>query len=231
MNLGRFFISIILACASVGSNADSFKIKNCDADAAADIAEAYRFVSNNLDAIFDPMTFLTSSQRVEMKRKWDKLTANCIDDKQKCVQDPGLAGMTHGNRGNKINICYYNMVDAGNRLCSIVTTLVHEEGHANGIPRMKGHNQPDLNIHTNDLVYRMGYSAGAFCTTEASAGRFSDVILRGVTNLPLAASCSKNDQCNSGRCELGECVCRQDSDCANGQKCRKPLGGVNQCRP
>jgi hypothetical protein len=130
-----------------------------------------------------------------------------------------------------VNICYYNHVDRGASLCELVATLVHEEGHANGLPAMKGHNNPTATVFNNDLIYRMDGVAEAFCEAEARAGRFTDAALRGVSQRVLGASCTKDDQCSTGKCEKGECVCKQDSDCSGTAKCKKPLGGINQCRP
>lgn len=147
------FLLLLALWAVPGALADSFKVKDCDADAAADITEAYRFVANNLNAIFDPMTFLTSKQRAEMKDKWRKLTVDCIDNKTKCVNTSNVLGRAHGGLGNQVNICYYNHVDLGDTLCELVATLVHEEGHANGLPSMKGHNNPTATVFNNDLIF------------------------------------------------------------------------------
>jgi hypothetical protein len=208
---------------------DDFKVKDCDSDAKADIEAAHRFVAQRLSGVFDPMTFLSSKQRDEMKRKWPKLTADCIDDRSKCFNNPGLGGMAHGGPGNQVNVCYYNLVDLSKTLCDLVEVMVHEEGHANGIPRLRGHNNPTPTLKAQDLVYRMGTSAGNFCRAEATAGRFTDSSLRGKAQLLMGATCSKDDQCTTGRCQQGVCVCKKDSDCASGLKCKKPLIGINKC--
>ncbi len=227
----RVFL-VLVSCLFVNSSlADSFKVKDCDANAAADVTEAYRFVANNLNKVFNPMGFLTSKQREEMKNKWGKLTVDCIDDKNKCVNTGALLGRAHGGVGNQVNICYYNHVDLESSLCELVGSMVHEEGHANGIPIMKDHNKPTATVFNNDLVYRMGDVAEAFCEAEALAGRFSDNALRGKSRLAMGRHCDKDDQCVTGKCEKGECVCKEDNDCTNGQKCKKPLYGINQCRP
>ena len=227
----RLFLLLFIFFASPVAFSDSFKVKNCDADAAVDISEAYRFVANNLDVIFDPMTFLTSKQRAEMKNKWGKLTVDCIDNKDACVNRAGLGGRAHGGLGNQVNICYYNHVDNGDSLCELVGTMVHEEGHANGLPSMKGHNSPTATVFNSDLIYRMGGVAEAFCETQASAGLVTDAALRGISGRTIGASCTKGDQCTTGKCEKAECVCKKDSDCLGSEKCKKPLGGINQCRP
>lgn len=208
---------------------DDFKVKDCDADAKADIEAAHAFVAQRLNGVFNPMTFLTPDQRDEMKRKWPKLTADCIDNRNKCFKEPRLGGLAHGGLGNQINICYYNLVDLNKTLCDLVGMMVHEEGHANGMPRMNGHNDPTPTIFANDTVYRMGDTAESFCFAEAAAGRFTNRSLRGKSQLAVGAACSKDDQCKSGKCSSGKCVCKQDSDCASGFKCKKPLFGTNKC--
>lgn len=195
------------------------------------ISEAYRFVAGNKSKIFNPMSYLTSKQRDEMKEKWGRVTVECIDDKRTCVNKSGKGGHAHSGIGNRVNVCYYNHIGAGLSQCDLVNTLVHEEGHANGMPKMSGHDNPTPSIRANDLVYRMGNDAQSFCESEADAGRFVDATLRGREALGLSASCSQDDQCRSGKCERGECVCKDDNDCPGSQKCKKPLGGINQCRP
>lgn len=49
------------------------------------------------------------------------------------------------------------------------------------------------------------------------------------TNLPMGSSCVKNDQCQTNKCEQGECVCRRNSDCPGSQRCKKPLFSKNYC--
>jgi hypothetical protein len=111
-------LSLLFACQL--ALADSFKVKDRDADAAADVTEACRFVAGHLFAVFDPMTFLS---------------------------------------------------------------------------------------------------------------RFDDAALRGVSRRPMGAGCSRDDQCTTGKCEKAECVCQSDGDCSGNEKCNKPLGGINPCRP
>ncbi len=221
----------LVAAILPAAHADDFKVVKCDADAAAEITEAYRFVARNKSKIINPMTYLTSKQRDEMKEKWGRLTVECIDDKRTCVNKSGKGGHAHGGVGNRVNVCYYNHVGLGLSQCDLVNTLVHEEAHANGMPSMKGHDDATPTVLANDLVYRMGNDAQSFCESEAAASRFVDAALRGRDDRALGARCSKDDQCRSGKCERGECACKDDNDCTGSQKCRKPLGGINQCRP
>ena len=232
MRLHRTTLFLLLGvAASPAARADSFKVKDCDANAAADVTEAYRFVANHLHGVFDPLTYLTSAQRAEMKDKWGRLTADCIDEKNKCVSKGTLLGRAHGSLGNQVNLCYYNHVDLNLKLCDLAGSMVHEEGHANGMPKMKGHDDPTPAIFASDLIYRMEADTKAYCESEASAGRFENAALRGRSSLAISQRCSKDDQCTTGKCEKGECVCKNDLDCGKNMKCKKPLGGINQCRP
>lgn len=223
--------AIASTLASGAARADDFKIKDCDADAAADVALAYQFVANNLGKIFDPMTFLTSAQRSEMKKKWGRITVDCVDNKKKCSSSSTLLGLAHGGLGNQVNVCYYNHVDLRHTLCELSASLVHESGHANGLPSMKGHNNPTTAVFDQDLIYRMEGVAEAFCEAEAAAGRFDDAALQGVSRRAIGTNCSVDDQCTTSKCERNECVCKVDSDCSGTERCKKPLGGINQCRP
>ncbi len=49
------------------------------------------------------------------------------------------------------------------------------------------------------------------------------------TNKALGASCAKDDQCASGKCQQDQCVCKGDGDCPNGQACYTPIGKANYC--
>jgi hypothetical protein len=48
-------------------------------------------------------------------------------------------------------------------------------------------------------------------------------------SLNLGASCQRDSQCRSGKCEDDECVCRHDDDCGPGLKCKTPITGKNRC--
>ncbi len=50
------------------------------------------------------------------------------------------------------------------------------------------------------------------------------------TSKPLGASCSKNSQCSSDKCEKGECVCTKNTDCPGSQKCKTPVTKKNYCK-
>ncbi len=49
------------------------------------------------------------------------------------------------------------------------------------------------------------------------------------TTLAIGASCNRDSQCRSDKCQGGECRCKKDSDCPDRQVCRKPVIGSNHC--
>ena len=51
------------------------------------------------------------------------------------------------------------------------------------------------------------------------------------TNRALGSSCTRGDQCSSGKCEDGDCVCARNSDCPdpNNQVCRDSIFKKNFC--
>lgn len=66
--------------------------------------------------------------------------------------------------------------------------------------------------------------AGQSCFTPVGAQNYCES-----TTLGLGATCRRDSQCRSDKCEGGECVCRKDSDCPSGQKCKTPVFGQNRC--
>lgn len=47
----------------------------------------------------------------------------------------------------------------------------------------------------------------------------------------LGATCERDSECLSNKCEKDKCVCNSDSDCPSGQECYRPVTGTNDCRP
>ncbi len=47
--------------------------------------------------------------------------------------------------------------------------------------------------------------------------------------LALGASCQKDSQCRSNKCEKNQCVCRTNDDCPAGKVCKTPITGKNHC--
>ena len=208
----------------------ALKVKQCTPPAEKSIKQAYKFVTKNLNDIVGTMTWqnLTDRHRDEFKRKWDRLKAKCVDDRRKCTNKSDLAGFAHGGPGNTVNICYYNMVDANRSFCDLVGVLVHEKAHADGMPKGKHHNEPDIYPEArNDTVYRMGYAARDYCESKKTGKK--DYVLKGRSELGFGKQCSKDDQCQSGRCGniKHTCLCRVDNDCGAGKRCKKVTG---QCK-
>ena len=65
--------------------------------------------------------------------------------------------------------------------------------------------------------------AGQFCNNRIGQNR---CLADG--SLELGESCIKNKECDSGKCQGGECVCDTNSDCGAGQFCNNRLG-QNRC--
>jgi hypothetical protein len=220
---------IVAFCfAAPAANADP-KLKHCDSVAAREVTVAYDFIVQHLNAIVDPMKYLTPPQRSEVKQKFGDKVLKCRDDARTCVNNATRLGQAHGGIGNAVNLCYYNHVDLDKDVCSLVGTIVHEAGHADGLPHMKGHNNPTPAIRANDFMYRMQADATAFCKSTFK----NNHSLIGNSSRPMGNACKKNDQCATGNCEAGECVCKRNSDCTGSAKCRKGFLGlaVNQCVP
>jgi len=232
-NLGHKWIvavSLLFVFSGFINPVSAVKIKQCTPPAEDSIREAYKFVTNNLDGIVAQMTWknLKDRHRNEFKRKWERLRVRCVDDRRKCVKNSRVAGFAHGGIGNTVNICYFNLVDLRGTFCSLVETLVHEKAHADGMPKGKHHNDPFRYPDAfKDTVYRMGDTAGQYCISKKSGGR--NYILKGRSGLGFGKQCSKDDQCQSGRCGniKHTCLCRVDSDCASGKKCKRVTG---QCK-
>jgi len=208
----------------------AIKVKQCTPPAEKSIKQAYKFVTRNLDGMVADMTWrnMTDRHRDEFKRKWDRLKAKCVDDRRKCINHSDRLGYAHGGIGNTVNICYFNMVELNSTFCNLVGILVHEKAHADGMPKGNHHNEPNVYPDAfNDTVYRMGYAAEGYCETRKKGNK--NYMLQGRSGLVIGKQCSKNDQCQSGRCGNIKytCLCRVDSDCGAGKRCKKVTG---QCK-
>ena len=227
-------VGTIVLTAMLAGDALAYKIKNCDAKATSEVSKAASFVDQNLSALADMFTMLSKSEREEFEKKWPKIVIKCGDDgpKKKCIRKSHIGGSASGGLGNTVKLCYYNLVESSQTRCYLVEVLVHEMGHANGYKRLRNHNSLSDAQKKQDKVYQLGFAANSFCVTQASKGTFQDVTLTGRVNVSLGASCDKDDQCSSGQCYKGKCVCRADGDCTgrNGDdRCFKPVGKANYC--
>lgn len=205
----------------------AFKIKQCTPPAEKSIKQAYNFVANNLDGIVATMTWrnLKDKHRNEFKRKWGRLKAKCADNSRKCTNRSDATGYAHGGPGNTVNICYTNMVGLNKTFCSLVGVLVHEKAHADGMPKGKHHNEPKLYPEArNDTVYRMEDAAVAYCENKKIGTK--NYPLKSINGLGIEQQCTNDDQCLSGRCGniKHTCLCRVDSDCGAGKRCKKVTG-------
>lgn len=211
----------------------AYEIKKCDATAEREVKIAAQYIDDNLKEIVATFAHpqLTQDHRDEFIRKWPRANLVCRDEGSKgvareCAVSTGLNGMAHGGLGNKVNICYYNLVDKNKKVCELVGLLAHEFGHANGYPISSVHNDGSNPARFNDAVYTLGSQAETFCEND---GSFNDRVLRGSASLALGNSCEKDDQCLSGKCKKDQCICDQDSDCPANESCFKPLTKLNYC--
>jgi hypothetical protein len=65
---------------------------------------------------------------------------------------------------------------------------------------------------------------GQSCFTPVTGANFCQS-----TTLAMGATCNRDSQCRTNRCQSGSCRCAKDSDCSGDQKCKRPLIGVNHC--
>lgn len=181
--LGLAFLLLALVA---GAQGRAQEITNGNAAARADIEAAAAFISGkptptstvgHMSQIVDQYTFLTEQQRQEVVRKWVGLNIHCSDSEAVC--EGNTTGRAHGSIGNRINICYYTAVRLGHTLCDLVGTMLHEQGHAHGFRMVPGHNDPNDFVRDNDPIYRMGSIAESYCRAQATAGNFTDSVLRG----------------------------------------------------
>jgi hypothetical protein len=227
--LFSLFITLLIVWASPAS---AYTVKQCDEIAENEIRVAADYITKRLQKITDEFTHISKDDREEFIRKWPRVTIACADEGQQgksaqCLAKQGRYGMSHGGVGNRIHICYYNLVDSSETLCALVNTIVHETGHADGFPILENHNNPTKYVYDNDPVYVMGDKAEALC--QADTKFITDVPLIGRSSLKFGAACRVDDQCLTGRCLGGSCQCDQDGDCPTGERCFKPAVGANFC--
>lgn len=86
------------------------------------------------------------------------------------------------------------------------------------------------------------YLLGEICKvdTDCGQGRYCNIRIGGVNRCLedgtkiIGQSCNMNKECRSNKCQgTGNermCVCGQNSDCTQGQICKKPIGKKNYCQ-
>ncbi len=242
------FVYLLVMFNLVMHDVGAVSIKKCDPVAAGEMVRAHKFVTDNIDTILANWesrisTFPSKLQRkvnkklarleARYKRKVAKAVLVCQDNKKGCTRNRYLGvanwSLIKKGRGNKVKICYYDHLSMGVSFCNLVNTVAHEIAHKAAIPKQKGHNKNPS--PATDPVYQMGNAAQAICNNEVAAGRIVNSSLQGMNNRPIGTACELNDQCATGKCEGRVpdkvCVCRRNSDCSSGQRCRKK--GINQC--
>jgi Cys-rich repeat protein len=218
-------IACLLIALGGATPAGAYEITNCPPWPTSDLRAAANFLRDNMSTLVDQYTFLTERQRQEIVRKWVGLNIHCSDKEGMCDK---FRGHAHGGPGNRVNICYYSYTSSDD-LCDLVSTIMHEQGHAHGFRMVPGHNDPTNYHYENDPIYRMGSIAEDFCESAAAAGNFANASLKGGGNRNIGDDCKEDLQCRSSRCSGGECVCNEDSDCPTGQECFKPAAAKNFC--
>jgi hypothetical protein len=228
---------VLFSLLLVPLRAPALDVDKCTIAAANEIKLAYSEMTPHLDTVISKLTFVDAKDREELKRKWSKLKIDCEDDRKKCsragVDDTGqwLGGYAHGGLGNTVNVCYYNLAEAGNTLCDLAGIIWHEKAHADGVKMdRKEHNDPaTFPAALKDDVYRTGFAARDVCIADALPGS-ANRALKGATARGLGKACQKDSQCASDKCEKDTCVCRDDGDCFGNQKCKTPVTGKNYCK-
>ncbi len=217
---------LALAAVAAGPAEARQRVKRCDAIAEQELVAARGIVNANLATLTQRLDFLTADERARFAGRWDKVKMACADDRLLCENNAGLLGFAHGGPGNTVRVCYYNMVALNQSLCELVGVVVHEKGHADGMPKLSNHNQlTNLADQQRDPVYQMGFAAEDVCRQALGSG---DRPLRGAAELDLGDACEKDAQCSSDKCEFGVCTCKRDADCGAGGRCRRRLG-KNTC--
>ncbi len=207
------------------------KIKNCNAQTETALQVVNEYITGNLnDFLQSDATFIATKHKDKIKKKWSKTTLKCTNADKYCDKKNFAAFVSVGN---VVRYCTKEIDIPAASLCTLVGLTMHEMGHVAGIPRHNRHNHSGLYSQvrsgTADLVYRFGYAALDYCNTHPAN-------LAGSTSVSLAAktigaSCSKNSDCNSGKCQgkgdRRQCVCKNNADCPGG-RCQNRLG-KNYC--
>ena len=132
--------------------------------------------------LVDQFTFLTERQRQEIVRKWARLDLRCSDSEAQCSR---FLGHAHGGPGSQVNLCIYTLTSSQS-LCDLVSTIMHEQGHAHGFRMVPGHNNPTQYHRDTDPIYRMGNIAQDACEADTA---FVDAPLQAVGERSIGASC------------------------------------------
>jgi hypothetical protein len=201
----------------LNSTVDAVETRHCSAAQASDVSAVGVLLDAEIQNIADQLSFVSQRNRDELVRKWPKIVVRCRE--RFSCRDDGHLGVAFPGPGNLINICHASEVESGHSRCDLAGNMVHEFGHANGFPQLRGHNRPDATIFTTDPIYLMGFAARDHCRQVSNAGGFIDAPLLGSVGAPLGAACSNNLDCRSKTCRRDRCVCNDDGDCPGSQTC------------
>lgn len=207
------------------------KIKNCNAQTESALEIVNEYITGNLnDFLQTSASFIAAKHKDKIKKKWPKATLKCTNADDYC-RKKGFAAFV--SVGNVVRYCTNQIDIPAASLCRLVGLTMHEMGHVAGVPKHNRHNHASLYSQVSsgdaDLVYRLGDAARDYC--NANPGNLSGATSTTVAARTIGASCSKNSDCDSGKCQGSgsrrECVCKNDNDCPNG-RCKNRLG-KNYC--
>ncbi len=219
-------MTLLIFCLMSLQFVNAYKVTGCDYEEILGITPCAEFIQDNMNEIVALYTFLTEEQRQEIIRKWVTLNIHCAKDGRNACSH-GSLGVAHGGIGNRVNLCYQNMVLNNDSLCECVGTIMHETGHTHGFKALNGHNDPTEYIRASDPMYRMGDVAEEYCESVTNATE--DTALQGTTGSGLGSFCTNRGQCSSNKCEKNTCVCNDKFDCPSGQECFTPVFKANYC--
>lgn len=143
--------------------------KHCSAAAQAALVGAFNFVRTHERQLMHD--FKVAKRRGRRRRIRRRFSRKINRTRVGCAtavlcrtsQDKRVALHAFGIAGNKIRICYDEMLTKNLRFCDLVDTVAHEMGHSIGIKkdRAGGHSR-----NQNDRVYHFGHFARGLCESE-----------------------------------------------------------------
>ncbi|MEW6419534.1 MAG: hypothetical protein AB1480_15705 [Nitrospirota bacterium] len=150
------------------SKSDSQRVKDCSGKATANIEKALDWINTHYDTIvgdfrMQPRDYRDRRAHERMDRKFELVTVQCEDQRNKCKNNPKLGGWSSGAR--YVNLCYNHH----EKFCQLVGTIVHESGHNAWVDMDWSQHVGDPGA-MNDTVYQFGYRAEDLCTGKDKRG-------------------------------------------------------------
>lgn len=175
----RFFKAISLIVFSILAQPKvQANVENCGTAGNYEVAQALEFIKSNYRGIANSTEGLTQAELNKVEDQISKTQVNCkVEDTCSFKQ---VGGYHSPDEGNKVNICYHNLLDLGHgngNICGIVNTLLHEIAHAAGIHSHPNHNSGDIK---NDGPYLFGNYAELFCFLKPEV---SEKVASGLANI------------------------------------------------